>query len=157
MCVSVCKCDECSFFNYCINMDFESVNKDLLLLFIINNLYIDVDCSLKVHFSYQMYNKNVHPPSHRQRTTRAYKNVTLVTMNISIKIHIKFTIALLKLKHQSGKKYIKLHSSMFYLYIFFSRNFKLKISTTVETKGTEVKVNIEKYLNSVRMKSINLH
>ena len=32
MCVSVCKCDECSFFNYCINMDFESVNKDLLLL-----------------------------------------------------------------------------------------------------------------------------
>ena len=31
MCVSVCKCDECSFFNYCINMDFESVNKDLLL------------------------------------------------------------------------------------------------------------------------------
>ena len=29
MCVSVCKCDECSFFNYCINMDFESVNKDL--------------------------------------------------------------------------------------------------------------------------------
>ena len=31
MCVSVCKCDECSFFNYCINMDFESVNKDLLI------------------------------------------------------------------------------------------------------------------------------
>ena len=31
MCVSVCKCDECSLFNYCINMDFESVNKDLLL------------------------------------------------------------------------------------------------------------------------------
>ena len=29
MCVSVCKCDECSLFNYCINMDFESVNKDL--------------------------------------------------------------------------------------------------------------------------------
>ena len=31
MCVSVCKCDECSFFNYCINMDFESVNKDLFI------------------------------------------------------------------------------------------------------------------------------
>ena len=31
MCVSVCKCDEWSFFNYCINMDFESVNKDLLI------------------------------------------------------------------------------------------------------------------------------
>ena len=31
MCVSVCKCDECSFFNYCINIDFESVNKGLLL------------------------------------------------------------------------------------------------------------------------------
>ena len=28
----VCKCDECSFFNYCINMDFESVNKDLLFI-----------------------------------------------------------------------------------------------------------------------------
>ena len=32
MCVSVCKCDECSFFNYCINMDFESVNKDLFII-----------------------------------------------------------------------------------------------------------------------------
>ena len=32
MCVSVCKCDECSFFNYCINMDFESVNKDVFIL-----------------------------------------------------------------------------------------------------------------------------
>ena len=31
MCVSVCKCDKCSFFNYCINMDFESVNKDLFI------------------------------------------------------------------------------------------------------------------------------
>ena len=31
VCMSVCKCDECSFFNYCINMDYESVNKDLLL------------------------------------------------------------------------------------------------------------------------------
>ena len=30
VCMSVCKCDECSFFNYCINMDYESVNKDLL-------------------------------------------------------------------------------------------------------------------------------
>ena len=29
VCMSVCKCDECSFFNYCINMDYESVNKDL--------------------------------------------------------------------------------------------------------------------------------
>ena len=29
--MSVCKCDECSFFNYCINMDFESVNKDLFI------------------------------------------------------------------------------------------------------------------------------
>ena len=32
MCVSVCKCDVCSFFNYCINMDFESANKRFIYL-----------------------------------------------------------------------------------------------------------------------------
>ena len=26
-CVCVCRCDVCFFFNYCITMDFESVNK----------------------------------------------------------------------------------------------------------------------------------
>ena len=40
MCVSVCKCDECSFFNYCINMDFESVNKNLYKKKIKKNNYI---------------------------------------------------------------------------------------------------------------------
>ena len=39
MCVSVCKCDECSFFNYCINMDFESVNKDLYIDYVYPNVY----------------------------------------------------------------------------------------------------------------------
>ena len=47
MCVGVCKCDECSFFNYCINMDFESVNKDLFNDMCINHvLYADDICLL---------------------------------------------------------------------------------------------------------------
>ena len=38
--MSVCKCDECSFFNYCINMDFESVNKRFIIIII---YYISLD------------------------------------------------------------------------------------------------------------------
>ena len=41
VCMSVCKCDECSFFNYCINMDYESVNKDLFII-IIRIYFMDV-------------------------------------------------------------------------------------------------------------------
>ena len=47
MCVNVCKCDVCSFFNYCINMDFESVKEDLLYIY----LYINI-CSTLVTEEY---------------------------------------------------------------------------------------------------------
>ena len=41
MCVSVCKCDVCPFSNYCMNMDFESVNKRFIMIYYIHSNWND--------------------------------------------------------------------------------------------------------------------